>query len=82
MGLNHIPHQGRSFLGVTKLFVTSGARSNKQTNKQRLASYLIILYLRSKSDRTSMTIPNSNRENQTSIGDFITVMVRDISLDL
>ena len=29
-----------------------------------------------------MTIPNSNRENQTSIGDFITVMVIDISLDL
>ena len=34
MGLDYIPHQGRSFLGVTKLFVTSGARSNKQTNKQ------------------------------------------------
>ena len=34
MGLNYIPHQGRSFLGVTKSFVTSGARSNKhQTNK-------------------------------------------------
>ena len=31
---------------------------------------------------TSMTIPNSNCENQTSIGDFITVMVIDISLDL
>lgn len=44
--------------------------------------HLIILYLRSKSDRTSMTIPNSNLENQTSIGDFITVMVIDISLDL
>ena len=35
MGLDYIPHQGRSFLGVTKLFVTSGARSNKQTNKAR-----------------------------------------------
>ena len=34
MGLDYIPHQGRSFLGVTKSFVTSGARSNKQTNKQ------------------------------------------------
>ena len=33
MGLNYIPHQGRSFLGVTKSFVASGARSNKQTNK-------------------------------------------------
>ena len=33
MGLDYIPHQGRSFLGVTKSFVTSGARSNKQTNK-------------------------------------------------
>ena len=31
MGLNYIPHQGRSFLGVTKSFVASGARSNKQT---------------------------------------------------
>ena len=40
MGLDYIPHQGRSFLGVTKSFVTSGARSNKQTNKQtRLQLY-------------------------------------------
>ena len=31
---------------------------------------------------TSMTIPNSNCDNQISIGDFITVMVIDISLDL
>ena len=31
MGLDYIPHQGRSFLGVTKSFVASGARSNKQT---------------------------------------------------
>jgi hypothetical protein len=34
MDLNYIPHQGRSFLGITKSFVVSGARSNKQTNKQ------------------------------------------------
>ena len=31
---------------------------------------------------TSMTIPKFNHENQTSIGDFITVMVIDTSLDL
>ena len=36
MGLNYIPHQGRSFLKVTKSFVISGACSNKQTNKQNL----------------------------------------------
>ena len=36
MGLDYIPHQGRSFLGVTKSFVTSGARSNKQTKQSSM----------------------------------------------
>ena len=72
MGLDYIPHQGRSFLGVTKSFVTSGARSNKQTNFQNADTILQYLLLNSKALSSTFKIPFFRRVHE---GEKMIIMV-------